>query len=185
MFTSKHRRGKFTTVIFIAMVIQSIWIPHIARAESVRAYDAPASDKAAFLYNSALYTQWPALLAKEFRICVLGNAPVLAALEPLKTKQIKDRPVNISNIFSAREALSCHVLFVGNSAHGSLSTLAKKIGNAPILVISEEDGYDPKNVIITLVAEQGRITFKINRTAAEANSLIISSKLLKLALQIY
>jgi len=36
-----------------------------------------------------------------------------------------------------------------------------------------------------LVAIQGRIAFKINRTAAQANSLTVSSKLLKLALQIY
>ncbi|MDO8413538.1 MAG: YfiR family protein, partial [Gallionellaceae bacterium] len=36
--------------------------------------------EAAFLYNFALFTEWPDLPANEFMICVLGSEPVLAAL---------------------------------------------------------------------------------------------------------
>jgi hypothetical protein len=67
----------------------------------------------------------------------------------------------------------------------SIDNLAKQIGNAPVLMVSKEDGYDPKNVMIGLVIQQGRVRFKINRTAAQANSLTFSSKLLKLAIQVY
>jgi len=42
-----------------------------------------------------------------------------------------------------------------------------------------------RNVTITLVRQYGRIAFKINHTSAKASSLAISSKLLKLALQVY
>lgn len=141
--------------------------------------------EAAFLYNFALFTEWPALPGNEFRICVLGIDPVFAALESVKKKQINQHPASVTNISSATQAQSCQVLFVGRSEHTSIGNLAKLIGNAPILVVSEEDGYDPKNVTIGLVAQQGRIGFKINRTAAQANSLTFSSKLLKLALQVY
>jgi hypothetical protein len=141
--------------------------------------------EAAFLYNFALFTEWPDLPANDFRICVLGSEPVLAALEPVKKKQIKEHPVSVINISSAAQAQSCQVLFVGRSEHASIGNLARQIGNAPVMVVSEEDGYDPKDVIIELVAQQGRIGFKINRTAAQANSLTVSSKLLKLALQVY
>ena len=141
--------------------------------------------EAAFLYNFALFTEWPTLPANEFRICVLGSDPVVTALEPIKKKQIKELPVNITGISSLSQAQSCQVLFVGRSEHASIGKLAKQIGNAPILVVSQENGYDPKNVIIALVAQHGRITFKINRTAAQANSLTVSSKLLKLAQQVY
>jgi len=83
------------------------------------------------------------------------------------------------------QAQSCQVLFVGRSEHASIGNLARQIGNAPVLVVSEENGYDPKNVIIALVAQQGRIAFRINRTSAQASSLTVSSKLLKLAQQVY
>jgi hypothetical protein len=141
--------------------------------------------EAAFLYNFALFTEWPSLPANEFRICVLGSDEVLAALESVKKKQVNQHPVSVTNISSATQAHSCQVLYVGRSAHASISNLAKQIGNAPVLVVSEEDGYDPKYVIIGLVAQQGRIGFKINRTSAQANSLTFSSKLLKLALEVY
>jgi YfiR/HmsC-like len=141
--------------------------------------------EAAFLYNFALFTEWPALPRNEFRICVLGSEPVFAALEPVKKKQIKDHPVTVTNISSAAQAQSCQVLFVGSTEHRFIGDLARQIGKAPVLVISEEDGYDPKDVIIMLVVQQGRIAFKINRSAAQANSLTVSSKLLKLALQVY
>ena len=141
--------------------------------------------EAAFLYNFALFIEWPASSANEFRICVLGSTPVLAALEPVKKKQIKGHPIIITEISAVQQVLPCHILFVGKSEHASLGALAKYIGNAPILVVAEENGFDLKNVTIALVAEQDHIAFRINRTAAEANSLTISSKLLKLALKVY
>lgn len=141
--------------------------------------------EAAFLYNFALFTEWPELPANEFRICVLGSDPVLAALEPFRKKQIKGLPVSVMDISSAAQAQSCQVLFVGSSAHASIGNLARQLGNAPVLVVAEENGYDPENVIISLVAQRGRIAFKINRTSAQSNSLTFSSKLLKLAQQVY
>lgn len=141
--------------------------------------------EAALLYNFALYTEWPELPAKEFSICVLGSDPVLAALAPVRNKQLKGLPVSVTDISSAAHAQSCQVLFVGRSAHSSIGDLAAQIGNAPVLVVSEADGYDPGDVIIALIVHQGRIAFKINRTAAQSRSLTFSSKLLKLAQQVY
>jgi hypothetical protein len=141
--------------------------------------------EAAFLYNFALFTEWPALPPNEFRICVLGSDSMLAALESAKKKQINERPVTINNISSTTQAKSCQVIYIGQSEHLSIDNLAKQIGNAPVLMVSKEDGYDPKNVMIGLVIQQGRVRFKINRTAAQANSLTFSSKLLKLAIQVY
>lgn len=156
---------------------------------TANAADVMVTDKssveAALLYNFALYFEWPDLPANEFRICVLDSEPVLAALEPFKKKQLKGHPISVKNIFSTDQVQSCQVLFVGRSEHTYIDDLARQIGTAPVLLVSEENDYEPKNVIIVLVARQGRIAFKINRTAAMASSLTVSSKLLKLALQVY
>jgi len=141
--------------------------------------------EAAFLYNFAVFTEWPDIPADEFRICVLGSESVLAALETVKKKKLKERTISITNISSASQVQSCQVLFVGRSEHASITSLARQIFNAPVLVVAEENGYDPKDVIIALVKLQGRIAFKINRTAAQEKSLTVSSKLLKLALRVY
>jgi len=151
--------------------------------------DAAVADEiaaeAAALYNFALLTEWPDLPADEFRICVLGSDPMFTALEPVTKQLLKGRPVAVANISAAAQVQSCQMLFVGQSAHASIGPLARKIGHAPVMVVSEGEDFDPNNVIILLVNEQGRIAFKINRSAAQENSLAVSSKLLKLALQIY
>jgi rRNA-processing protein FCF1 len=141
--------------------------------------------EAAFIYNFALFTEWQELPSEKFRICVLGGDQILVALESLTNKQIKNHPIRVTMIVSPNQALSCQVLFVGQTEHASIHNLASQLGNAPVLVIAEEDDYNPKDVIISLVKLQGRIGFKINLTAAEAHSMTVSSKLLKLALQVY
>jgi len=155
-----------------------------AFADDAVVTDESAAEAAA-LYNFALLTEWPDLPADEFRICVLGSDPMLAALEPVKMRPLKGHPVTITNISTPSQVQSCQMLFVGRSEHASIGMLTREIGHAPIMVVSEGDDFDPNNVIILLVDQQGRIGFKINRTAALANSLAVSSKLLKLALQIY
>jgi len=157
--------------------------------QPANADDGIAVDKstveAAYLYNFALYTEWPEAPADVFRICVLGNDPVLAALEPVKNKQLKNHPVSVTSISPDAPVNTCQVLFVSRLAHSSIGNLSKKIGSAPVLVISEENGFDPRNVTIIIFEQQGRLAFRINRTLAEANSLTFSSKLLKLAQQVY
>lgn len=154
-----------------------------AIAEDTVAADISAVE-AAFLFNFAIYTEWPVLPADEFRICVLGSDPVLAALVSIKRK-IKDRQVNVTNITSATQAQTCQVLFVGKSEHGTINDLARQIGKTPVMVVSEANGYDPRNVTVELFTQQDRIAFRINHTAAQENSLTVSSKLLKLAQQVY
>jgi hypothetical protein len=141
--------------------------------------------QAAFLYNFALFTEWPSLTAKQFNICVMASEPVFEALQPFKAKQVRGLPVMVSKIDTARQSGSCQVLFIGQAQHASIKNLSSQIGNTPILLVAEENSFDPQNVTITLVPQQGRIGFKINNTLAQAGSLSISSKLLKLAQQVY
>ncbi len=141
--------------------------------------------EAAFLYNFALFTDWPANIGNEFKICVMGSNDILTALEQIKSKQLKERPISLLNISSASQANTCQMLFIGRSEHPYMDTIAKQVGNEPVLTVSEENGYDPNNVIISLVMQNNRIAFNINNSSAREKSLVISSKLLKLALQVY
>lgn len=141
--------------------------------------------QAALLYNFALFTEWPQPPETNFKICVLDSPTLMEALDSVKSKKLKERPITITAINSIDQALSCQVLFVGNRAHPEMHLISKKIGSAPVLVVSEENAFDLKDVVIALSRQQDRISFKINLTAAKAGSLTLSSKLLKLATQVY
>lgn len=141
--------------------------------------------QAAFLYNFALFTDWPSLPNDEFNICVMADERMLDALASSKLKQLKERTVSIKNIDDVAQVNTCQILFVGHSRLGAMKDITDRIGIDPVLVISEEDGNDPGDVLIALGVQQDRIVFKVNRTLAAKRSLNFSSKLLKLAIQVY
>lgn len=141
--------------------------------------------KAAFLYNFAVFTVWPALPADTLRFCVLDSPPLLAALEAVKSKRINEHAIEVIAIQAPSQATTCQVLFVGNLAHSRLGEINRLIGKDAVLVVTEDGDFDKKDIIIVLNKQQGHFSFKINQTAAQARSLTLSSKLLKLATEIY
>jgi len=165
-------------LLFGSCLIQPVW-----SADGIVASENAL--QAAFLYNFALFTEWPQPPGNHFNICVLASAPIFEALQPFKAKQVRGLPVDVTTIASVTQAHACQILFVGKSEHASIKNLARQLGQDPVLVVAEANSFDPQNVTITLVPQQGRIGFKINHTSAQASSLIISSRLLKLAQQVY
>jgi hypothetical protein len=141
--------------------------------------------QAAFLYNFALFTEWPVLSTTQFNICIAGSAPVLKALQPYQSKKVRELPVVVTDLPTFSQIRSCQIVFIGKEEHENITTLPNSIGHAPVMVVAEENNFAPTLVTILLLQHQGRIAFKINQTAAMASSLTISSKLLKLALQVY
>lgn len=143
------------------------------------------SVEAAFLYNFALFTDWPELPGAEFGFCVLGDDGMLDALAAMKSKQIKDKPILVRKIDSSKQWQGCQVLFVGNAEHRAIKELYEQSGTAPMLLVTEEGAFDVQHAAIVLSEQQGRIGFRINRTEAARRSMTFSSKLLKLATQVY
>lgn len=141
--------------------------------------------QAAFLYNFALFTEWPNLPDNAFTFCVIADDHMLDALASIKTKLMKNRPIVIQKIEAPKQARNCQILFVGNSEHRLMKDIAGQINTDPVLVVAEEDSVDLRQAIILLSEQQNRIGFKINRTEASKRSITFSSKLLKLAVQIY
>jgi hypothetical protein len=146
--------------------------------------------QAALLVNFAVYTDWPALPAgvqgtEKMAFCVMASPEVAEALASRQNKSFKGKTIDVKTITSAAQATACQVLFVGAQAHAKLHDINQLAQANPILVVAEENGFDPKDVTISLLQQEGRYTFKINWTAALARSLSMSSKLLKLATEVY
>jgi hypothetical protein len=77
------------------------------------------------------------------------------------------------------------VLFIGPSEQRKIRTFSQLTAAAPLLLVAEEDDFDLRDVVIALHKQDGRYSFKINQTAAQARSLNFSARLLKLATLVY
>jgi hypothetical protein len=150
---------------------------------------APAAPEhvvqAALLYNFAAYTDWPPPPAEKVEFCVIGSQPVFEALSSLQNKKIKGQALEIKAITTIAQAASCHVLFVGQAEHQKIHAINQIRPAPPLLLVAEENDFDLQDVVIALRKQDGRYSFKINQTAAQARALSLSSRLLKLATLVY
>jgi len=142
--------------------------------------------KAAFLYHFAQLVEWPNPLASDrpFVVALVGADPFGPVLDDvIGAQQVRGRTVRIERYRSV-EALpaSPQILFVGMSDGSELQRVLDAVARTPVLTIGELDRFAERGGMIGFrLTRAGRVTFDINRTAAERVGLKLSSQLLKLA----
>ncbi len=141
--------------------------------------------KAAFLYNFAKFTEWPAEAYADasapLRICVLGEGHLGRALSALDGKRIKGRQVATAHLAKAEDAGTCQVLYVGPAEKERLPEILKGLNGRPVLTVTDIPDPGPNGGVINLRIVAKKIRFQIDKNVAEAAGLDLSSKLLVLA----
>ena len=140
--------------------------------------------KAAFLYNFAKFTVWPAEAFADakapLRLCVLGEDPFHGALAALEGRTAKNRPIVAGRLSSGDPLGQCHLLFVSASEHERLGTILKSLRGMPVLVVGDTPSFARSGGTIRLKIVSNKVRFEINVGAAQHAKLKIDSRLLKL-----
>jgi hypothetical protein len=141
--------------------------------------------KAAFLFNFAKFVEWPADAFENnlspMNLYILGTDPFGPALDPLKDKTIKGRPIKIKRVNKVDDIESCHILFISASEKGNLKQILNALRNSYTLTVSEIEGFVQMGGVINFIILNHKVHFEINPVAAEQSRLKISSQLFKLA----
>jgi uncharacterized protein DUF4154 len=139
--------------------------------------------KAAFLYNFAKFTQWPALAAgTPLVLCVLGDDAVGAALNgTIHGQQIDGHGLEVRRLGTDISAQSCHVLFAAGSEIRRASPTLDSVRLLPILTVSDASGFAQTSGMIELFVEGGHMRFAVNVDSVQRSGLHLSSRLLGLA----
>lgn len=140
----------------------------------------PATLKAAFLYNFALYTSWPPAAATGFALCAYGRDDLGSALDALAGKAIDGKLVQVRRVDSLVEARSCQLLYVAEATGASLPSVASGLRTAPVLVVSDAAGA-AEQAMIQIEPDGSRLAFSVNLGRVRAAGLDISARLLRLA----
>ncbi|QID18962.1 YfiR family protein [Nitrogeniibacter mangrovi] len=140
--------------------------------------------KAVFLLNFARYATWPEAAlppGAPIDICVLGRDPFGTHLAGLESRLAQGRAVRIRYPESAERARDCQVLFLAASEQRRLNATLRDLDGAPVLTVSDIDGFVEAGGAIGFVTEDDRVRFDINRGTLEHDGLKLSAQLLKLA----
>ena len=142
--------------------------------------------KAAYLYNFAKFTRWPAVgdagVPNPLIIGVLGDERVADSIAALtRGRTVGGSTIEVKSFGADNIPANLHIVYVGNSQDGSLHQLAPTLFQPGRLTIGETETFTQNGGMIRLFVESDRLRFEIDNGHAQKAGLTLSSQLLMLA----
>lgn len=154
-------------------------------SEAAQAAAAPLESQiqAVFLLNFTKFIEWPPGTLgpsySTFNICILGNNPFGGTLDQVVAGEVVyGRRVVVQKIDRTPESGSCQMVFLDTQDYDS--KMLARMGRG-VLTVGEGRNFVRSGGMIGFVLENRRVSFEINRPAAEAAGLVVSSRLLAVA----
>jgi YfiR/HmsC-like len=141
--------------------------------------------KAAFLYNFVLYTEWPAEVGGSINVCIHGQDPFGADIDELNGKPAAARTISVQRKPLGASLAGCQVVFIASSAMPSLARVLDALRGQPVLTVADSPGAGRQGVMLNMAVAQEKIAFEADLRSARAARLDLSSKLLRLATEVY
>lgn len=165
----------------VAAALCALSFVAVGWAQASREYDL----KAVFLYNFATFVDWPETAFADpdspIVIGVLGEDPFGAALdEVVANEKVKGRPLEVRRCATIAEGKACHILFISSSERENVRAVLRETSGRPILTVADLPRFVDAGGMVGF-ATGPRLQLHVNATAARNSGLIISSKLLRVA----
>jgi hypothetical protein len=152
-------------------------------AQPVSEYDV----EAAYLYNFGKFVQWPDSAKKNptFDICILGDDPFGGTLDKLiANDHMAGRPIRKRIISRSAEATGCAIVYISDSEAGNLRRILSRFAGSGVLLVSNLPDFAQQGGMVQFVIEGDRVRFKVNLNPANQSHLVLSSELLKVAVNV-
>jgi hypothetical protein len=140
--------------------------------------------KAAFLYNFALFTEWPADTDRALNLCVYGGESFDDEIDQLDGKPVGERALTVHRTPVGGSVADCQIVFITSSAIGSLPRVLDGLRGHATLTVADSPGAAQSGVAINMSVARNKVAFEANLAAARRAGLNLSSKLLRLATQV-
>lgn len=176
MSASARVRAWFTAVLLALCAVA----PAARAADDLPEYRL----KTAFLYNFALFTEWPADVGSTLRLCVFGPDPFGAELDGLQGKAVGERSIAVQRKTSLDGLKSCQLVFIAPAATGQVPRVLEALEGHSVLTVADSAGAARQGVALNMAVSQNKVSFEANLKAARAARLNLSSKLLRLATEV-
>ncbi|NQS71266.1 MAG: YfiR family protein [Desulfobulbaceae bacterium] len=183
-----HSKRLWPVLILFLLVAGTIGLSCSAvRAHQIETLELEYKLKAAFLYNFARFIEWPKVNDPSFPFifCVLGKDPFGAALSGLQERSIDDQAIKLHYAAGISTGLDqCQMLFVSKSEKQNMHQVVRFTKGKPIVTVSDIEGFASADGMFEFIITEGKLSFIINNSKAQACGLRVSSSLLNLALKV-
>lgn len=182
---SPRRVLAIMAMLSIVLVPAKTFITAAAADESLE-----SAVKAAFLFKFGAYVEWPASAfispTSPMHLCVVGGSDAFIATlgKVVGTERINDRTVVVRSLKTVDRDSGCHILYIGVAEAQHVGQIIETTRGSNVLTVSDAGGSKSGAGIIDFVIANNRVRFDIDDEAAAQNGLVVSSKLLSLALNV-
>jgi hypothetical protein len=175
-----HVRGRVAPLALLPLAV-GVW-PTLAQTPLEIAV------KATDLYKFAAFVEWPASAfagpAEPAVLCVTGDDPFGPVLDQaVRGQKVGDRPIVVMRLERVERGAPCTILFAAPSRRQPPAEVLDRLRGQPVLTVTDEAADPAARGMIDFVLREGRVRFRIDPRAAEHGGLVISSKLLSLAVK--
>ena len=142
-----------------------------------------AQIRAGFLYNFAMFVEWPpkAALDQPLLIAVLGDDAFAGALRMIHGRKAKGRAIEVRPVDESDDLARAAILYIGLADDRAAAAALARVARAPVLTVGDSPRFAQIGGIIRLYTEDSKLRFEINVGRSQEVDLRISSKLLNLA----
>ena len=140
--------------------------------------------KAAFLYDFALFTEWPAQVGSTLNLCVYGRDPFGKEINALQGKPVGNRRIVVQLVSRVEGLTVCQVVFITDASGDGIARVLSTLRGATVLTVADAPGAVKQGVALNMNVVEDKITFEANLTAARAANVKLSSRLLSLATEV-
>lgn len=141
--------------------------------------------RAAFIYNFAKFTTWPAdavAPGASFVFCVREDPGVAQMLEQVvKGHDLRGYALTVRRVEADSQLRPCHVLYASGLDASRATELLQVVGNTSVLTVSDFERFTELGGMATIFVDNERMRFAFNTASVQRAGLTVSSKLLTLA----
>jgi hypothetical protein len=141
--------------------------------------------KVASIYNFAQFTQWPAEVGGTLNLCVHGPDSLGTSIDELQGKSVDERRITVLRRNVGDSLLDCQIVFISMKTISSLPRVLAELHERPVLTVADTPGAAQQGVVINMAIASNKVTFEVNLKTARAARLHLSSKLLRVATEVY
>jgi hypothetical protein len=184
--TTRRRAASAALALHLAAGAAGAQVP--ASAPGAPTPAAPEFElKAAFVFNFAVFTQWPAetlAAGAVLNLCTYPSNSMLPALGALHDKRINGHKIGVHTLSpnpppaALRE---CQILVLDGADREHWNLIRRELAGASVLVVTDDPVIGGDGSAIALGVDGQRIGFDVNLNAARLARLNLSAKLLRLA----
>lgn len=137
--------------------------------------------KAAYVYNFAKFVELPGAEEMPIRLCVVGKDDPNDRMLSLNRRSAQKREILVRKDVALDQVKDCDMVFVGAADNRLLPQVVEQLGNAPVLVISDDRQAIDQGAHLGLLHNDDRVEFEVNLLNLQKSNLRASSQMLKLA----